>query len=84
MNKRQMKKYIPADTEFCYQITGKDKNGDLCIDRCPHFKILGHTDNNIIDCKTPTVYCSYAKVSSEEDFLLLEDIKTCGERLRKI
>jgi len=90
MNKRQKKKRIPKNTDFCYQIIGRESDGVLKIKKCPFYKIIGYVDDAIIDatgkehpCKSPIAYCSYAKVSSEEDVLLLEKIKTCDERLPK-
>ena len=91
MNKRQKKKRIPKDTDYCYKIIGRDaENGILHTKKCPHYKIVGFVDDAMVidgkeyPCKSPVAYCSYAKVSSEEDFLLLDDVKTCGERLGKI
>ncbi|MGG3920481.1 hypothetical protein ABEV41_00775 [Geobacillus thermodenitrificans] len=91
MNKRQKKKLIPKNTDYCYEIIGREENSVLKIKRCPHYKIIGYIDDAVIDsngiehpCKSPIVYCAYAKVSSEEDFLLLDSVKTCGERLPKI
>jgi hypothetical protein len=92
MNKRQKKKLIPKDTDYCYKIVGYEENsGILHTERCPHYKIIGYVDDAIIDsngkehpCKSPVVYCSYTKVSSEEDVLLLDSVKICGERRRKI
>lgn len=82
---------IPKDTDFCYKIIGREGNGVLKIKRCPHYKIIGCIDDAVIDsngvehpCKSPIVYCAYAKVSSEEDVLLLESVKICGVRLQKI
>jgi hypothetical protein len=90
VNKRQKKKLIPKDTDYCYEIIGREENGTLKIKKCPHYKIIGYQDDAIVDsegnehpCKTPVYYCSYMKISSEEDFLLADQVKTCGERLGK-
>ena len=88
MNKRRKKKLIPKDTGYCYQIVGRSE-GVLETKKCPHYKIIGYVDDSMVvngqehPCKTPVAYCSYAKVSSEEDFILLDQVKTCGERLEK-
>lgn len=91
MNKRQKKKLIPKNTDYCYEIIGQKENGVLEIKRCPHYKVIGYRDDKVIDCngvehpcKSPVIYCSYMKVSSEEDILLLDSVKTCGERLSKV
>ena len=91
MNKRQKKKLIPKNTDYCYEIIDQEESGVLKNKRCPHYKIIGYTNDAVVDsygvehpCKSPVIYCSYAKVSSEEDVLLLDSVKTCGERLPKI
>lgn len=92
LNKRQKKKRIPKDTEYCYQIIGREKDESVIYTkRCPHYKIIDHIEDTMVDhagtehpCTSPVVYCSYAKVSSEEDFLLLDRVKTCGERTNRI
>ncbi|GEM_PF-4198384 len=88
MNKRQKKKLIPKDTDYCYEITGRIENGIIKTKKCPHYKIIGYVDDALVDnngeehpCKSPVYYCAYTKVSSEEDFLLSDQVKTCGERL---
>jgi hypothetical protein len=89
MNKRQKKKLIPKDTDYCYKIIGRESKGVLHTNICPHYKIIEYVDDSMIvngqehPCKSPVAYCSFVKVSSEEDFLLLDRVKTCGERLGK-
>lgn len=91
MNKRQKKKLIPKNTEYCYTLNGRDSNGNVNISPCPHFKYLGEQDDAFIDsqgnhhpCKTPVYYCIYMKVSSNEDFILSDQVKCCGEKLTRI
>lgn len=87
MNQRQKKKLIPKGTDYCYKVVER-YGGELHTIQCPHYKIIGEVDDAIVDaggemhpCKSSVSYCSYVKVSSEEDVLLDERVKTCGERL---
>lgn len=91
MNKRQKKKLIPKNTDYCYEIVAVKENGFIETKQCPHFKITGYVDDILIDstgqehlCKRPIYYCSYMKISSEEDFLLSDSVKICGEKLGKL
>lgn len=89
MKRRQKKKQIPENTDYCYKVTGQSKDGmTLNVQHCPFYRTLRYEADVLVDakgiehpCKTPIHYCSYAKVSSEEDVLLSERVKTCGERL---
>lgn len=90
MNKRQKKKLIPKNTSYCYKIIDIDDNRLIKTKLCPHYKIVGHVDDIYVDgvgqehpCKSPISYCSYMKISSDEDFLLDDQVKICGERLPK-
>lgn len=91
MNKRQKKKLIPENTEYCYSIIGRNTDGSLQIKTCPHYRHIGFQQDAFIDgagnshpCETPIYYCSYTKTNSNEDYLLSEKIKGCGEKLSKL
>ncbi|BBW98874.1 hypothetical protein [Geobacillus subterraneus] len=67
-SKRLSKKWIPKNTDYCYEVVGREENGCLKTKTCPYYKRKG----------TNLVYCEYTNVSSDEDVLLLDFVKTCG------
>lgn len=84
MNRRQMKKKIPKDTDYCYTRIGSTRH----IQRCPHFIFSGryevyeekNKDGSTSTIKKPIFTCKYAKVNTENDSLLDDMVKVCGER----
>lgn len=84
MNRRKMKKKIPKDTDYCYTRIGDTKQ----IKRCPHFVFSGkyerfeekNEDGTISKIKNPIFVCKYTKVDTENDSLLEDMVKVCGER----
>ncbi|MFJ8528625.1 hypothetical protein [Bacillus sp. NPDC094106] len=84
MNRRQMKKKIPKDTDYCYTRIGNTKY----IQRCPHLvfsgryeKFIGENkDGTTKEINEPIMLCKYTKIDTEESFLLSDMVKVCGER----
>lgn len=86
MKRRLKKKLIPANTDYCYHLSFTDK-GEPYRTKCPHLIQVGIMQDAIIDangqehsCERPLLRCAYLGVTNEEEYLLDDSVKVCGER----
>lgn len=77
MKKRAMKKWIPKNTCYCYNIIDKTKEGKLTTKNCKWYKYLKSISGfksyeKVFKCE----YLGY--IDYEQDSLLWDKCKECG------
>lgn len=75
MKKRQMKKMIPANTDFCTGCPFLVKTGKKIPD------VLYLADGTEKDVMITERICKYTKITTTEDVSLMESLKVCGEKI---
>jgi hypothetical protein len=89
MKKRVMKKYIPKDTLYCYEVIGikKDKKGNavgLKTKPCKNKVFLGIRtykgvyNDEPYEEKIPTYMCRYTGVTNVDDACFYDSCKCCA------
>lgn len=74
MKKRQMKKMIPSNTDFCNGCPFLVKTGLKVPD------ILYLADGTKHPVMITERICKYTKITTTEDVDLMESLKVCGEK----
>ena len=95
MKKRAMKKWIPKNTHYCYQFKRvvRDTEGKpwIITSTCRNYVYFKAVDDEVCipnsngdmeyhPVKRAVYRCRYTGITTEEDYLLDDQCKVCGEK----